>query len=75
MATHSPLVLNELAGDEITLVTRPTGAGSRAVRLSETPRFDERSRAYQNGELWLAYCDGVDEHDLLEGLRRDWEAP
>lgn len=75
MATHSPLVLNELAGEEISVVTRPAGRGSRAVRLSDTPRYAERARAYRNGELWIAYCDGVTEHDLLEGLQRDWEAP
>jgi predicted ATPase len=75
MATHSPLVLNELEGEEISVVTRPEGRGSRAMRLSDTPRYAERARAYRNGELWIAYCDGVTEHDLLEGIQRDWEAP
>lgn len=75
MATHSPLILNELQGDEISVLTRPRGAGSRAVRLCDTANYEDRARVYESGELWIAYCDGVVEHDLLEGVKRDWEAP
>ncbi len=67
MATHSPLVLNELAPDEISVVTRPSlETGSLVTPLRSTPHFERRSKVYSPGELWLAYCDGDLEAPLLD---------
>lgn len=65
LATHSPLVINEMQGDEVTLLTREPETGTQARRLSETPNFAERSKVYALGELWLSYANGVDEAPLL----------
>lgn len=65
LATHSPLVINEMQGDEVTLVTRDPEKGTQVRRLSETPNFVERSKVYALGELWLSYANGVDEAPLL----------
>lgn len=67
LATHSPLVVNELEGHEISVVTRPPERGTQVVRLSDTPGYAMRAQAYANGELWLNYCNGVDEAALLNG--------
>lgn len=67
IATHSPLVVNELEGDEITVVTRDPSEGTKATRLSETPNYLERSKVYSNGELWVSYSNGEDEAPLLKG--------
>lgn len=67
LATHSPLVLNELRGDEISIVTRTPEAGTQAILLSETPDYAIRAKAFENGELWLSYCDGVAEAPLMTG--------
>lgn len=67
LATHSPLVVNEMEGHEISVVTRPPERGTQVVRLSDTPSYAMRSQAYANGELWLNYCNGVDEAALLNG--------
>jgi predicted ATPase len=66
MATHSPLVINELAGDEVSVITRDEH-GTHAVALSDTPTYDERASVYKNGEIWLAYGDGEREKALIEG--------
>lgn len=66
LTTHSPLVVNELRPDEVTVVTRDA-SGSHFMRIDETPNFAARSDAYRLGELWLAYCDGVGESPLLRG--------
>jgi len=65
IATHSPLVINELQPDEVTLITRPEGQGTRATPMRQTRNFDERSRIYALGELWLSYADGKQETELL----------
>ena len=65
LATHSPLVINEMRGDEVTLVTRDPDQGTQVRRLSDTPNFAERSKVYALGELWLSYANGVDEAPLL----------
>jgi len=69
MTTHSPLVINELQGHEVTLLTRGDG-GSRATLLSETHNYEERARVYSNGELWLSYADGKEEKDLVDRAER-----
>jgi predicted ATPase len=67
MATHSPLVLNELSPDEISVVTRPSlETGTVITPLRATPHFEQRSKVYAPGELWLAYCDGELEAPLLD---------
>ena len=67
IATHSPLVINELQGDEVTVVTRTREHGTKATLLKDTPNFEERSKVYALGELWLSYANGQDEAPLLEG--------
>jgi predicted ATPase len=67
MATHSPLVVNELKPDEVSVVTRTPEAGTRVKRIKDTPDFEERSKIYALGELWIAYANGEDEAPLLEG--------
>jgi predicted ATPase len=67
MTTHSPLVVNELRPDEVSVVTRSPTAGTRATLMRNTPNFEERSKVYALGELWLAYSNGRDEAPLLSG--------
>jgi predicted ATPase len=66
LATHSPLVVNELSGDEISVVTRDD-QGTHAVLLANTRDYEQRQTIYKNGELWLGYGDGVEEARLLRG--------
>jgi hypothetical protein len=65
IATHSPLVVNELEADQVTVVTRDPDRGTQTRRLNATPDFEVRSKVYLPGELWLNYANGVDEADLL----------
>jgi predicted ATPase len=67
IATHSPLVINELQGNEVTVVTRDKDKGTETIALSETPNFEERSKVYALGELWVSYANGDDEKPLLTG--------
>lgn len=64
IATHSPLVVNELQPHEVTVVTRD-GAGTHVHAIAETPNFDKRRKVYELGELWLSYANGKDEAALL----------
>jgi ABC-type branched-subunit amino acid transport system ATPase component len=66
LATHSPLVINELEPHEVSVVTRGAD-GTKAVLMKDTPNFAERSKAYSLGELWVSYANGEDEKPLLEG--------
>lgn len=65
IATHSPLVINELQPEEVTLVTRTPTHGTKFTPIAETPNFKERSSVYALGELWLSYADGKTEAALL----------
>jgi predicted ATPase len=65
MATHSPLVINELLPEEVTLVTRIPAEGTRLTPMTQTTRFAERSKVYALGELWLSYANGSDEAQLV----------
>lgn len=65
IATHSPLVVNELKPDEVTVVTRDHENGTQLRLLKDTPNFEERSKVYALGELWLSYANGIDEAPLL----------
>jgi predicted ATPase len=70
IATHSPLVVNELTGDEVSVVTRDPATGTNAKLLKDVPDFEDKSKIYQPGELWLSYADGKMETPLLEGKPR-----
>lgn len=66
LATHSPLVVNELRPEEVFVTTRSVDRGTMVTRLDQTPNFEKRSSVYENGELWIAYADGNQESALLE---------
>lgn len=70
IATHSPLVVNELKGDEISVVTRPPELGTQTILLKEVPGFEEASKVYLPGEFWVSYADGNAEEPLLTGKPR-----
>ena len=65
LTTHSPLVVNELQPDEVTLVTRDPQTGTKFTPISQTPNFERRFKTYALGELWLSYADGVMESPLI----------
>lgn len=65
VATHSPLVINEMQPEEVTLVTRTADRGTQVRRLDKTKNFAERSKVYALGELWLSYADGELEAELM----------
>lgn len=65
IATHHPLVINELQPDEVTVITRPPDRGTIATPLSKTKNYEQRSKVYALGELWLNYADGNLESDLV----------
>ncbi len=67
LATHSPLVVNELRPEEVSVVTRSAVEGTRVKRIQDTPDFEERFKVYALGELWIAYANGDDEAPLLQG--------
>jgi predicted ATPase len=66
IATHSPILVNELQPHEVFVTTRDPKTGTHVTRLDHTPNFAERSRVYHPGELWVAYADGDTEAALLE---------
>lgn len=70
MATHSPLLINELQPHEVTLVTRTEAQGTKFTRMDKTPDFAARSKAWNLGELWIALSDGVSEEALLNPKRK-----
>ncbi|MBX3214195.1 MAG: ATP-binding protein [Labilithrix sp.] len=71
MATHSPLVVNELMPEEVTVVTRPSvEAGTTLTPIAETPNFEKRASVYALGELWLSYADGRLEGPLFDPAAR-----
>jgi predicted ATPase len=65
IATHSPLVVNELDAEQVTILTRDPEKGTQTRRLNDTEDFAVRSKVYLPGELWLNYANGSDEADLL----------
>jgi predicted ATPase len=70
IATHSPLVVNELQGDEVTVVTREPETGTQAILLNKVPHYEESTKVYEPGEFWLSYADGKFEEPLLSGRPR-----
>lgn len=70
LATHSPLVVNELAANEVAVVTRPSAeSGTVVTPIDKTPNFEKRASVYSLGELWLSYADGKTEEPLLRGAQ------
>lgn len=67
IATHSGLVVNELSGEEVTLVTRTLEDGTRAIRLKDVPRFEEAMKTYLPGDYWVCFSDGYLEEPILSG--------
>lgn len=67
IATHSPLVINEMKPEEVSVVTRPPEKGTQVTRIDRTPDFEDRAKVYALGELWLSYADGEYESPLLDG--------
>ncbi len=65
LATHSPLVINELQPEEVTIVTRTEERGTICTPMVQTKNFEERARVYALGELWLSYADGELEKELV----------
>lgn len=71
LATHSPLVINELEPDEVTIVTRDPERGTICTPMTATKQFAARSKVYALGELWLAYADGDLERELVPEPTQD----
>ena len=66
MTTHSPLVINELTPDEVSVVTRPSlEHGTVVTPIIKTANFEKRAGVYALGELWLSYADGQTEAPLF----------
>jgi predicted ATPase len=58
VTTHSPLVLNEMHPEQVTIVRRDSGAVGTAFKpITQTKNFEDRARVYALGELWLSYLD------------------
>jgi len=55
--TLSPLVINELDGDEVSVVTRDADGKIVVTPLHRTKNWFDRRKVYENGELWLAHPD------------------
>jgi predicted ATPase len=70
IATHSPLVINEMQPAEVTVVTRGEG-GTLCTPIAKTQGFQDRFKVYALGELWLSYANGKDEAPLLHGGARE----
>lgn len=69
--THSPLVINEMNPDEVSIVTRRWGGRhTKVTPISRVPDFRYMTRVYALGELWLSYANGIDESPLLTGRPR-----
>lgn len=64
IATHNPLVINEMQPEEVSLIRRDPEKGTWAEPMKDTKNFKERAKTYALGELWLSYADGVDEREL-----------
>ena len=64
ITTHSPLVVNEFRQEEVTLIVEGD-SGLKAVPMPETINFEERSKIYHLGELWLSYMEGGSENYLV----------
>jgi predicted ATPase len=70
IATHSPLVVNELEGGEVTVVTRDAEKGTEGILLKDVPGFEDAAKVYKPGEFWVSYADGKMEDPLTTGKPR-----
>src|SRR5512145_1008422 len=70
IATHSPLVINELEGAEVSVVTRDPEKGTQVTPLDSVSGFDDAMKVYRPGEFWVSYADGNREEPLLTGKPR-----
>ncbi|HWO22524.1 MAG TPA: AAA family ATPase [Kofleriaceae bacterium] len=59
ITTHSPLLLNQVAPEDVMVVTRHSDRGIQVKPMVETKLFAERIRDFDLGELW--YNIGEDE--------------
>lgn len=59
ITTHSPLLLNQVAPEDVVVVTRRPDRGIQVKPMVETKLFAERIRDFDLGELW--YNIGEDE--------------
>lgn len=66
MATHSPLVVNELNPEEVSLVSRTMELGTRTRRLDTVPDMEQALSAFALGEYWLTFADGVLDEDVVQ---------
>ena len=52
--------------DEVSVLTRTPEKGTSVRLLKDTPNFEQRSKVYALGELWLSYANGIDEAPLFK---------
>jgi len=63
--TLSPLILNECQPAEASIVTRNTTGEVVVTRMDRTKSFKRRFAIFALGELWLTFCDGDKEAQLV----------
>jgi len=66
VATHSPLVVNELRPEEVSIVSRTVRRGTKAHLMSSIPNVEELLETYALGELWVTFADGDSDRFLFE---------
>jgi predicted ATP-dependent endonuclease of OLD family len=71
LATHSPLVVNELDASEVTVLRRTPENGATATTLSKTADFERRSEIYATGELWLNVVDRMKRVIAMDSRAKD----
>lgn len=64
IATHSPLVINEMEPEEVSILWRDDEKGTQVMPMNKTTNFEQRAKVYALGELWLSYADGETEKKL-----------
>lgn len=72
LATHDPLLLNELKPEEVTVLTR-SPQGVKATPMVDTYNFARRFLTFYLGEMWINYL-GDNEKGLIEGPEPEDEA-
>jgi len=65
--TYSPLVINEMEDNEVTLITRNKGEGTKATRLCDIKTVEALRSEFDLGELWY----NLGEERLLSGNRKE----
>jgi ABC-type transport system involved in cytochrome c biogenesis ATPase subunit len=68
VATRSPLVVDEMAPEEVTVVTKPDHErGTLVTPLERTPDFAKRAASLKPGEIWLALAGEAGEKNPHAG--------